>query len=256
MFKITQKIYKKKIAEDAKKYKKYMEILEPNNNELNHLPYDEALKSDNRTYVQYYISLLRVNHLFFFAFFPLKDYNLKIIKIDLFFLNFVLNYSINALFFNDKTMHQIYEDNGNFNFIYHIPQIIYSSLIVVTVFSILKLLALTEKNILDLKGQRKKTYLKEKKDKILKFIKIKILLYTIISIFLTLLFLYYLACFCHVYKNTQIILIKDSLISFALSLFYPFLIYLVPGMFRIPSLKNKKGKRESLYLFSKFLQLL
>ena len=36
---------------------------------------------------------------------------------------------MNAIFFNDETMHKIYEDEGSFNLIYNLPQIIYSSII-------------------------------------------------------------------------------------------------------------------------------
>ena len=62
--------------------------------------------------------------------------------------------------------------------------------------------------------------------------------------------------FCAIYKNTQIYLIKDILISFSISLLYPFVIYLLPGIFRIPSLSNKKNKRQYLYAFSKILQMI
>ena len=83
------------------------------------------------------------------------------------------------------------------------------------------------------------------------------MLYFIIStILLLLLFWYYLSMFCAIYKNTQLHLIKDTLISFGLSLVYPFGISLFPGLFRIPSLSNKKGKRKYLYSISKILQLL
>ena len=57
-----------------------------------------------------------------------------------------------------------------------------------------------------------------------------------------------------IYKNTQIHLLKDTLISIGVSLVIPFVIYLLPGIFRIPSLyiNNKKG--QCLYNFSKVLQ--
>ena len=64
-----------------------------------------------------------------FTFFNNSDYNSKIVKIDLFLFNFSLDYAINTLFFNDNTMHQIYEDKGSFNITYQFPQIAYSSLI-------------------------------------------------------------------------------------------------------------------------------
>ena len=59
-----------------------------------------------------------------------------------------------------------------------------------------------------------------------------------------------------IYKNTQIHLLKDTLISFDLSLIYPFGIYLLPGIFRIIALSNRKNKSECLYNFSKLLQML
>ena len=91
--------------------------------ELNELSYEEALKIDNRTFIQYYLSLLRANHLVIFCFFPQNDYNSQIIKIFLFFFFFSVHFTVNALFFNDDTMHKIYKDEGKFNFIYQIPQI-------------------------------------------------------------------------------------------------------------------------------------
>ena len=59
-----------------------------------------------------------------------------------------------------------------------------------------------------------------------------------------------------IYRNTQIHLLKDTLMSFGLSLFIPFVLYLIPGLFRIPALSNNKNKRECLFNFSKILQLL
>ena len=43
------------------------------------------------------------------------------IKICLLFFNFALNFTINALFFTDETMHKIIEDEGIFNFVYNLP---------------------------------------------------------------------------------------------------------------------------------------
>ena len=62
--------------------------------------------------------------------------------------------------------------------------------------------------------------------------------------------------FCAVYRNAQLHLIKDTLISFCLSLIYPFGICLIPGLFRIPALTNPPKKREYLYNVSKLLQII
>ena len=70
-----------------------------NNSELNSLSYEEALKYDKRSFFQYYISLLKINQLLLFSFYPNEDYNSKIIKMFLFFFFVASEFSINALFF-------------------------------------------------------------------------------------------------------------------------------------------------------------
>ena len=69
------------------------------------------------------------NHPLTFSFAPFNDYNSFIIKIFLFFFSFSSDLAINALFFNDDTMHKIYEDKGKYNFLYQTPQILYSIMI-------------------------------------------------------------------------------------------------------------------------------
>ena len=101
------------------------EILDKKDFELSSLGYKEALKLDHRSYCQYYISSLKYNHPILFSFGTYDDYNSKIIKIFLFFFSFCLDLTINALFFTDETMHKIYQDKGQFNFLYQIPQISY-----------------------------------------------------------------------------------------------------------------------------------
>ena len=58
-----------------------------------------------------------------------------------------------------------------------------------------------------------------------------------------------------VYKNTQNHLLKDTLISFILSMIYPFGIYLLPCFLRIPALSDTNKKRKYLYNFSKLVQM-
>ena len=62
--------------------------------------------------------------------------------------------------------------------------------------------------------------------------------------------------FCSIYVNTQIHLIKDTLSSYDVSLVYPFLFNLIPGIFRTPSLSNDKKSLKALYIISKFIQII
>ena len=227
-------------------------IIELNDIELNILPFDLALKKDKRTYLIYYISLLMTKHNFLFIFNNV-DYNAKIIKIDLLFLSLSIYFTVNALFFNDNTIHKIYEDKGVFNFIYQLPQIIYSSLISTVLNICLKNLGLSSDTIIKFK-QEKNDKTTDKMTDLYYKLKIKFILFFTLGFIFLISFWLYLSVFGIIYKNTQLHLIKDTLISFGLSLLYPFGIYLLPGFFRIPALARGEKKREYLYNFSKLLQ--
>ena len=237
-------------SSDLKKKKELTEF------EMNSLNYELALIIDKRTYWQYYWSLLKQKHLILFTFLPVNDFNLSSLKIALFILSFSLYFTINGFFFKDETMHKVYKDNGELNIIYQIPQILYSSLVSSVINMILKALSLSQKNILEIKHEKDKKYIMKKSKRIKNCIQIKFVIFFILSFFLLLFFWYFISCFCGVYKNTQIILIKDTLISFGLSMIYPIGINLLPGIFRIPSLRAKKRDKKFMYKISGLIALI
>jgi len=221
---------------------------EYNDYELNELQYKDALKKDKRTFTQFYLSLLKTKHILIFSFFQLKDYNSQIIKIFIFFFTFYLNLIISAMFYSDSTMHKIYIDDGAFDFTYQLPQMIYSVIISSILLILLKYLGLYEQDLIEFKkGNKNKT-------KVLSYIKIKIIFFFILAYILLFSSWIYLGCFCVVYKNTQIHLIKDVLSSFSLSFITPFFVFLLPSVFRIVSLKNKNRKNSILFKISNFIQ--
>ncbi len=225
-----------------------------NDQELNTLEYEIALIFDKRTYFQYYLSLLKKKQLILFTFLPSNDFNLFSLKLSLFLLSFSLYFTVNGFFFSDETMHKIHEDKGVFDIFFQIPQILYSSVVSAIVNMILKLLSLSEKNILSIKQQRNINIAIKNAKKIEKYISFKFIIFFILSEILLLFFWYFISCFCAVYTNTQMILIEDTLVSFALSMIYPFAINLLPGIFRIPSLKSKNKK--CLYTISSLIALI
>ena len=237
------------------KLEKIKFIMKHNDEELNKLEYKLALKLDKRTYCQYYISLLKTKHILIFSFCNANDYNSKIIKIDLFFIGFVIYFTVNGLFFSDSTMHKIYEDEGDFNILYQLPQIIYSSLISLVFYTILKFLSLSEDGILAFKRNKSVSDLKQRETKLKNQLNIKFIIYFILSTILLLFCWYYISMFCAIYRNTQIHLISDTLISFGLSLLYPLGYLLLPGFFRIPSLSDYKKNSSYLYTISKIIQM-
>ena len=97
--------------------------------EINDFSYNMAIKYDKRNYCQYYISLIKTKHNLICALFNNNDYNSGIIKINLFLIGFSIEYIVNALFYNDDTMHKIYESKGEFDFEAQLPIILYSTII-------------------------------------------------------------------------------------------------------------------------------
>ena len=228
--------------------------LNMNDYEINSLSYEEALKYDKRTYPQYYISLIKTKHPIFFSFIPIKDYNTMIIKICLFFLSFCIYYAVNALFFNDSTIHRLYEDGGSYNIVYFLPQIIYSFIISHFLSTLLKYIFVSERNIIEIKKEQLLETAKNKVDKVKRELTIKYIIFYVSGILFLIFFWYYLSSFCAVYQNSQVILIENTFLSFLVSLLYPFIINTLPGFFRIHSLSN--NTKEIFYRISRFIQIL
>ena len=221
--------------------------------EKNDLDYEKAIIEDKRTFLQYYISLLKRGHLIIFTFITTDDYNLRQIKVLLFIVSFALFFAINAFFFGDESMDKIYEDNAVFNFLFQIPQILYSSVISSVIDIILNKLTISEEQILDMKKEKDQKKFLELANKIKSKLKIKLIIFLILSSALMLFFWYFISCFCAVFGNTQHLLISDTFISFFTSMLYPFGLKLLPGIFRIPSLRAPQKDKKYLYKISQLL---
>ena len=96
-------------------------------------------------------------------------------------------------------------------------------------------LSLTDKPFHYIKSNLMKGNMKQI-PKIIRCMKIKLIIYFSIIGILFVVYWYIISVFCGVYRNTQIHFIKDSVISFSISLAYPFALYLLSTGLRICSL--------------------
>ena len=224
--------------------------------EINDFDYKTAVLFDKRTYCQYYSSLIRRKQIILFTFCQGLDYNLIQIKINLLLFSFSLYFTVEGFFFSDDTMNNIYTLNGRYDLIYRIPQLLYSFFIWLLINILLKELSLTDRQFLSIKNENNYILLREKASKIRKNVKIRIIIFYLISSLCMFFFWYFISCFCAVYKNTQKILIYDTLVSFGFLLIYPFGFYLLPGLFRIPSLRSSKKDKNTLYFIGNFIAMI
>ena len=152
-------------------------------------------------------------------------------------------------------MHNVYENKGLFDVSYQLPIIGYSSFISMFLGSLVQILGLSNDAIIDFKQSEEKN-VNERGEKLIKKLKIKFVFYFILGYIILIFFWYYISMFNAVYRNAQYLLLKDTLMGFALSLASPFVIYLIPGIFRIPALANTQKNRRCLYNFSKLFTIL
>ena len=70
-----------------------------NDFELNDLDYIKAIEYDKRTFLNFYWSLIRREHLIVFTFFSCNDFNILSIKLSKFFFALGTDFALNAVFF-------------------------------------------------------------------------------------------------------------------------------------------------------------
>ena len=198
--------------------------------------------------MEIYLSLLKREHLIIFTFFIRNDHNIIYIKYSRFIFSICTDMALNVFFFADETMHKMFLDYGKYNFIQQIPQIIYSTIVSQLIELLLCYLSLTDKFYYQIKSLNIRS--RNRILKIIKFIQIKFYFFYIFTGIMFLFYWYIITCFCSVYENTQIAYIKDSFLSFALELLYPFVLYLLPSALRKISLKCCKGKLSFIYKLS------
>ena len=227
-----------------------------NDYELNNLNYFDALKYDKRTCFEYYISLIRTKHPVLFGFCPIKDYNTIIIKSDIFFLSFAVYYAMNFVFFNENVIHKIYENGGKYDIVYFLPRICTAFAFSHIVYIIIKLIFLSERNVLKIKIQPTQTASYDIVDKVKRNLTIKYSFFFILGIIFLGIFWLFLSSFGAVYQNTQYIVFENALISFAISFVYPFFINIVPCIFRMCSLTSETQNLGCIYGMSKFFQII
>ena len=214
---------------------------------------------DKRSFFYFYWQLLRREHLIFFTFFSWGDNNILAIKLSKCVFAMALDFAINVFFFVDESMHKIYLNYGKYNFIAQIPQILYSTFAAEALDVFLRYLCIIEKDVYKIKKieqKKDKIIAKQEIFKVLKCMRIKLIFYFIVTFCFMCFFWYFVAAFCAVYKNTQLFLIKDSMISLLMSLLYPLGLYLLPTALRIISLKDKKKRLGCLYKLSDVIPLI
>ena len=223
--------------------------------ELNELPLDKAVKYDKRNFCQYYGNILLTSHIILSVFFRHNDYNLFTVKLGLLLMTFPISLTMNIFFFTSKSIKLTYIRSMDdvSSFWSNIANSVYSSILANAILIILKFISLTHNSVRALRKIADINSAEAKSECILKCIKIRIVLYYILSFVFLIVFGFYVLSFCAIFENTQIELIKSTFSSWLISLIYPFIICFITSIIRSSALKCKS---KVLYTIKKIMQFL
>ncbi len=221
--------------------------------ELNYFNFENSKKFDKRSFMKYYLSLLFAKHIVLFSFYPTNDYNIRIIKMSIFFLSLDIFFVANTFFFNNSTIHQIYEDGGEYNFSFFIDQIIYSFIISYVAITLIRYFSLSERILMGIKFEENTKIIPLKIIEGKKFLNGTYITFYVFSFVFILFFWFYLSSFCAVFQNSQIFILINSFIDFSIAALFPIIYNLLPCLLRKMALKNKN---EFIFKTSKVLQII
>jgi hypothetical protein len=225
-------------------------------NEMNYLRYESAIKSDKRSYFECYLSLIRTKQLLIYSLYTSNDFNSRVIKICYLFFIYPLFLTINALFIEDSTMHYLYISSDSFNYMDHLFKIIYATVICFILSKLLEKFIFTEMSILQIKKNDGKDR-EQKLRKVYFLVSVKCVLFFAFSLIFLFIDWIYISSFCYVFKRTQIFLIIISSLSLGAFLVIPFILNIIPPIFRKIALQkyDESTKRFYLYKLSQILQI-
>ena len=189
------------------------------------------------------------------VFFRHRDFNLFTVKLGLLFMTFPINLTMNIFFFTNESIKVSYLKSAkNLSSVWtQLDNTIYSSLLSSIILIMLKLICLTHNSVRQLRKVRDVDAAQEQSVCILRCIKVRIVIYYILSFAFLLVFGFYVLCFCAVFENTQIALIRSTLTSWLISFIYPLIICLFTSIVRSAAFKCKS---KCLYFVKTMMQFL
>ena len=243
----------KKTNDDKEEDKE--QLYEYEADELNELPLDKALICDKRSFCRYYGNILFFSHIILNVFFRHNDYNLFTVKLGLLFMTFPINLTMNIFFFTNKSIKLTYIKNMDdiSSFWSNIDNTVYSSILANAILIILKLICLTHNSVRVLRKIKDVNFAQEQSVCVLRCIKVRIVIYYILSFVFLIVFGFYVLSFCAIFENTQIELVKSTFTSWLISLLYPFIICFITSLIRKAAFKCKSKCLHNIKRIMQFL---
>ena len=233
-----------------------IDIKEYLSTEIDDMDYDEVIKRDKRTFMEYFFDKLKSNQIIFNTILENEPLKPKTMKIILFILNIVLYFFINGLFFNEDYISIIFNSNEKENFFTFInraiQRIIYTTLVGAIVNHMIECFFVDEKIIKRILKREKDNFFNVQSEiaKLAKNIRKRYNSFIIISFVINIFVLYYICCFNIIYSHSRIEWIETSILILIIMEILSILISLLETIIRFIGIKAESEKiyKISLYL--------
>ena len=223
--------------------------------EFNEIPYQQALRIDNRNFFEILFSVLINKIPILNLLFCRSPYSYFSLSLSIYLFELLLEVSMNCFLYSDDVVSEKYHNNGSLSWFTSFSLSIISNIISSIITSIISNLTdyseIFESIIKYVKIKRK--YF-ENIIRFLKYIKIRLTIFYIIEIIFIIVMTYYLFIFSTVYHHSQISIIINYIIGVFTSLAFSVGITLIISILRVISIKYHSSNlyNTSKYLYRKF----
>ena len=224
-------------------------------NELNEIPYQQALRIDKREFCQICLTVffnkVGILNLFFFR----SPYTYLTLTINVYLFELLLDLTFNCLLYSDDVVSEKYHNDGNLSFVTTFALSIVSNIISSIIVSIIS--NLTDYSVLldaILIYVKNKDKFVENVMRLVKNIKIRLAIFHSLQILMIIVMTYYLFIFCTVYHYSQKSIMINYIVGALTSLAFSAGLTIIISLLRILSFKYKSNKmfNTSRYLYMKF----
>ena len=216
--------------------------------DVDDMEFEDALKYDTRSFCEYFYDRFKEQQIIMDTFFNKEYLKPMTIKIIIFFLNVILYFVINGLFYSEEYVSDLFNSEEEEHFFSFFPRsisrFVYTTLVGVIIGIIVDFVAFDEKKV-------KRLFLREKKNTLQirfeiaimeKDIKRNYLTLIIICFVIDLISLYYVNCFNNVYPNLTGEWIKSSICVMIIMQILTVLVALLVTLIRLIAFKLKSER--------------
>jgi hypothetical protein len=212
------------------------------------MEFDDAIKYDNRTFLEYFWDKTKENQIILNTFINSENLKPMTIKVILLLLNMDLYFVVNGLFYSESYISELFHSDEEEKFFSYfsrsISRFFYTSVVGVIASTIMDCILIEEKKVKRVFMREKENHVQVKHEisLIIKSLKRNYIIFIAICFFISLISWYYVTCFNNVYPGVKVEWIKSSITIMIIMQILSFLVGVFVALIRLVAFKCKSEK--------------